>query len=51
MGMNRWCCGSGQVKLVQLDKTMALLVPAPAKNWMLEAWTMVPTAKLNYINK
>lgn len=39
------------VKLVQLDKARAILVTAQAKNGMLEAWTMVPTTKLDYINK
>ncbi|MDG4475429.1 PBECR2 nuclease fold domain-containing protein [Thiovibrio frasassiensis] len=39
------------IKLVQLDKKRGLLVTAQAKNGMLEAWTMVPTTKLDYINK
>lgn len=39
------------VKLVKLDKARAILVTAQAKNGMLEAWTMVPTTKLDYINK
>jgi hypothetical protein len=39
------------VKLVQLDKKRAVLVTAQAKGGVMEAWTLVPTSKLDYLNK
>lgn len=39
------------IKIVQLTNKKAILVTAQIKDGVLEAWTMIPTAKTGYINK
>ncbi|MCL2790112.1 MAG: PBECR2 nuclease fold domain-containing protein [Desulfobulbus sp.] len=38
------------IKMVQLDKERGLLVTAQARNGLLEAWTMIPTSKIGYLD-
>ena len=39
------------IKAVKLDKKRAILLVAQANNGIMEAWTMIPTSDLKYINR
>ena len=38
------------IKAVRLDKDRAILIVAQSKNGVMEAWTVIPTSDLRYVN-
>ncbi len=39
------------IKMIQMDKKKGMMVVAQAVNGIMEAWTMFPVTKINYVNK
>lgn len=49
-GTGRYELRQRVIKAVRLDKKRAILMVVQARSGMMEAWTMIPTTKLSYVN-